>query len=171
MSAEGRRSHSPMGSETLLFALWLGQALPTGPRNASATLSVSVGAQARLVFTATTIVFVDANPDQVPLVSGSPALGITAKARVQRNSQITLTVQATDDLRSGVTTLPASLISWNGTGDGFVPGVLSSTSPQVVGSWTGSGTRDGTQTFAFRNDWTHPPGTYSVTFVYTMSMP
>ncbi len=156
---------------TLFVAVLLGQATPTGPRSASATLSVNVAAQARLVFSATTIAFPDANPDQVPLVPGSPALGITAKARVQRNSQITLTVQADDDLRSGVTTLPASLISWDDTGEGFVPGVLSSASAQLVASWTGSGTREGTQTFAFRNEWSHPPGIYSVTFVYTMSMP
>lgn len=157
--------------ETILIALVLGQAPVTGLESASATLSVNVGSHARLVFTATSLVFPDANPDQVPLVPGSPSIGITAKARTPKNAQVTLTVQAADHLRSGITTIPASLITWDGSGAGFVRGVLSHASPQLVGVWTGSGTRDGTQSFVFQNSWTHPPGIYSVTFVYTMSMP
>jgi hypothetical protein len=160
-----------MPCETILIALLLGQPPVTAPQSASTTLSVNVGSQARLVFTSTTLVFPDAHPDQVPLVPGSPVISITAKARTPRNAQVTLTVQAADDLRSGVDTIPASLITWDGRGDGFVPGVLSRTSAQMVASWTGSGTRDGAQSFAFQNSWTHPPGTYSVTFIYTVSMP
>lgn len=170
-SAEGPARHSSMPCKTILIALLLGQAPVTGPQSASATLSVTVGSQARLVLSSTTLVFPDANPDQAPLVPGSPSIGITAKARTPKNTQLTLTVQAVDDLRSGVSTIPASLITWDGGGDGFVPGVLSRASAQLVGAWTGSGTRDGTQNFAFQNSWTHQPGIYSVTFVYTMSMP
>jgi hypothetical protein len=156
---------------TILLALLTSQPPVTGPRSATATLSVSVGSYARLAFTSTTLVFPDADPDQVPQVPGSPAISITAKARTPKNAQVTLTVQAADDLRSGVTTIPASLITWEGSGDGFVSGVLSSASAQLVASWTGSGIRAGAQGYAFQNSWVHPPGTYSVTFVYTMSMP
>jgi hypothetical protein len=160
-----------MPCDTILIALLLWQPPVTGPQSATATLSVNVGSHARLAFNSTTLVFPDADPDQVPLVPGSPAITITAKARTPANAQVTLTVQAADDLRSGVTTIPASLITWDGSGDGFVSGVLSQASPQLVASWTGSGMRAGAQSFAFQNSWTHPPGTYSVTFIYTMSMP
>lgn len=137
-----------------------------------ATLSLNVASQARLSFSSTTLVFADADPDSVPLVPGSPStITVTAKARTTRNAQVVLTVQATDDLRSGVNTLPASLITWSGSGDGFVSGVLSQASAQLLAAWTGSGIRTGAQSFAFQNSWTHPPGTYSATFVYTVSMP
>ena len=157
--------------ETILAALLLWQPPVPGPKSATAAVSVDIGSHARLAFTSTALVFPDADPDQVPLVPGSPDITVTAKARTAKNAQITLTLQAADDLRSGVTIIPASLITWGGSGDGFVSGVLSRTSAQLVGSWTGSGTRTGAQSFTFQNSWTHPPGTYSVTFVYTMSMP
>ena len=46
---------------------------------------------------------------------------------------------------------------------------LNASTPQVVGSWIGSGIRSGTQSFFFRNLWTHATGTYTVTLVYTLS--
>jgi hypothetical protein len=161
-----------MCCEPLLIAWLLGQPALTGPQSVPATLSVNVASQARISFSSTTLVFGDADPDSVPLVPGSPStITVTAKARTMRNAQVVLTVQATDDLRSGVNTLPASLITWSGSGDGFVSGVLSQASAQLVAAWTGSGIRTGAQSFAFQNSWTHPPGTYSATFVYTVSMP
>ncbi len=103
---------------------------------------------------------------------GVPAsIDITAKARTTRNSQVTLTLQSTDDLRSGVNVLPAALVTWTASGAGFVPGTLSRSLAQVVGSWTGSGVRSGSQSFFFENRWTHPPGTYTITLVYTISAP
>ena len=158
--------------EPFLIAWLLGQPPVAGPQRAPATLSVNVASQARISFSSTTLVFPDADPDLVPIVPGSPAtITVTAKARTTRNTQVVLTVQATDDLRSGINTLPASLISWSGSGDSFVSGVLSQASAQQVAAWTGSGIRTGAQRFAFQNSWTHPPGTYSATFVYTVSMP
>ena len=158
---------------TILAALLLAQGPPsTGPQHAAATLTVHIGSHARLTFSSMSLVFPEADPDQVPLVPASPpAITITARTRLPRHAQIALTVQASDDLRSGVTTIPASLITWEAGGDGFVAGALSRDDPQLVASWTGSGSRTGTQAFRFQNSWTHPPGTYSVTFVYTMSMP
>jgi hypothetical protein len=154
-----------------LIVLALVQAPVSGPQSASATLSVDFGSFARLAIASTTVGFADADPDAVPRVAGTPAaIAISAKARATRNSQVTLTVQSTDDLRSGVTVLPAALITWTATGSGFVPGTLSR-SAQVVGSWSGSGIRSGSLSFFFENRWTHPPGTYTITLVYTMSAP
>lgn len=141
-------------------------------QTATGTLSVILGSQARLSFSSTAITFPDADPDLVPLVPAAQGpVTVTAKARATRHSQVLLTLQSADDLRSGTTVLPASLITWNATGSGFVNGTLSRTAQQVVGAWTGSGIRSGTQSFRFENRWTHPAGLYSVTLVYTLSAP
>ena len=156
----------------ILLALLLAQAPVSGPQTASATLSVNLGSHARVAFASTTLMFPDSDPDLVPIVAAVPqSIEITAKARTPRNAQVSLTLQAADDLRSGINTLPASLIRWSASGSGFVPGTLDRASAQTVATWTGSGTRTGTQSFAFENKWTHPPGTYSVTLIYTMSTP
>lgn len=161
-----------MCCNAILIAFALLQPPTTGPQSAAATLSVNLGSLARLAFAATTVAFPSADPDTVPKIGGEPAsLGITAKARTTRNAQVTLTVQSTDDLRSGVTVLPASLITWTATGAGFVSGTLSRSLAQVVGTWTGSGVRSGSQSFFFENRWTHPPGTYTITLMYTISAP
>ena len=161
-----------MFDPTILLALLLAQGPASGPQTASATLSLNIGSHARVAFGSTTLMFPDADPDLVPLVTAVPqSVEITAKARTSRNAQVSLTLQAGDDLRSGLNTLPASLIRWTATGTGFAPGTLSRSSAQTVATWTGSGVRSGTQSFAFENQWTHPPGTYSVTLIYTMSTP
>jgi hypothetical protein len=137
-----------------------------------ATFSSNMPPLARLSLSANNIAFPDADPDLVPQVpsSGGP-ITITAKARAESNALVTLTVQADDDLRSGLSVLPASLISWTATGPGFVNGTMSRSAPQLVASWTGSGVRTGMQTFQFANRWTHASGIYTVTLVYTLSAP
>ena len=140
--------------------------------SATATLSSNMPPLARLSLSANSLSFPDADPDLVPQVpsSGGP-ITITAKARAQSNGQVTLTVQAADDLRSGMSVLPVSLITWTAAGPGFVNGTMSSTTAQLVGSWVGSGVRAGSQTFRFENRWTHPAGIYTVTLTYTLTSP
>jgi hypothetical protein len=136
----------------------------------TATLNASVSGLARLSLSSGSITFPDADPDAVPFVPASPAaISITAKARATEGGEVTLTVLATDDLRSGLDTIPASAISWTASGPGFVPGTLSSTAAQLVASWPASGIYTGSQSFLFRNLWTHPTGTYTVTMVFTLS--
>jgi hypothetical protein len=158
------------------FALLTSAALVVGATAAHAQrgtvfLLVNLPTQARITFSSTSVLFPDADPGTTPLVPGVPGITINARARVPRNSQVTLTVQSTDDLRSGVTVLPAALITWTSTGSGFSGGTLSRTTPQLVGRWTGSGVRTGTQSFRFENQWTHPVGVYSATLVYTIASP
>jgi hypothetical protein len=143
-----------------------------GAQSAPATLSVSIPPMARLSFSTNSISFPDADPDLFPQVSATQGpIAITAKARAAQGAVVTLTVQASDDLRSGVTVLPASLVTWTGAGPGFSGGTLSRAGPQLVGTWTGSGVRSGTQSYQFENRWTHPAGTYTITLVYTLSVP
>lgn len=161
-----------MHSAFVTLALVVSVAAAVGAQRGTSVLVVNVPTQARISFSAAGVTFPDANPTSTPLVAGVPA-GITmsVRARVRLNTQVTLTLQSTDDLRSGVTVLPASLITWTVTGAGFTAGTLSRSAPQLVGRWTGSGVRTGTQNFQFENRWTHPVGTYSATLVYTLASP
>jgi hypothetical protein len=157
---------SPLG--TLLIVLLA--ATPAVAQTATATLSANLGGLAKLSFSSNSITFPDGDPDVLPQLDAGP-LTIVAKARATQGSTVTLTVQANDDLRSGVDTIPADALSWTASGTGFGSGTISRTAPQLVASWNGSGVRAGTQTYRFRNRWTHPIGTYSVSLLYTLSSP
>jgi hypothetical protein len=136
----------------------------------TATLNAAFSGMAKLSLSAGSLSFPDADPDTVPQVPSTPAtVTIVARGRAALNGAVTVTVLASDDLRSGISTLPASTITWTATGAGFVAGTLSKTTPQPVGTWTGSGVRSGTQSFFFQNLWTHPTGTYTLTLLYTLS--
>ena len=146
---------------------------PAGAQEATtATMNVTVSSMAKLTVSAATLTFPDANPDLSPQVTPlQGALTISAKARSTEGSQVVLTVQAADDLRSGLEMIPASAMSWTVTGSGFAPGTLSKVSPVTLGQWNGSGARTGTQTFLFQNLWTYASGTYTATLTYTLSAP
>jgi hypothetical protein len=155
----------------LAFAigLWL---VPAGAfaQTDTATLNAALAPVARLTLSSASLTFPDADPDMVPVVSAIPAsMTITAKARATEGAIVTLTVLASDDLRSGISTIPASAITWTGSGAGFVDGTLSAATEQLLGSWLGSGIRSGTQSFRFQNLWSHPTGTYTVTITYTLT--
>ena len=138
----------------------------------TATLSANVSTIAKLNLSTATASFPDADPDAVPQIPtiGGPVL-ITAKSRAHPGMQVVLTLQAADDLRSGVNVIPASNITWTATGTGFVAGTLSKQSPVTLATWTGSGVRSGSQQLYLRNLWTHPTGTYTVSLLYTLSAP
>ena len=156
----------------LVLAAFVGCAARVAAQSATGTLSAAITPLARLSLSTNSISFPDADPDLVPQVPAVPGpITITAKARASQAALVTLTVQASDDLRSGVTVLPASLVTWTGSGPGFVGGTLSPATPQIVATWAGSGIHSGTQTYQFENRWTHPTGTYTVTLVYTLSAP
>lgn len=139
-------------------------------QTSTATLNASVNSVARLSLSSAALTFPDADPDTVPSVQASQGpITVTAKARTSPNGAITLTVRATDDLRSGVNTIPASNITWVASGAGFGNGTLSATTAQAVATWTGSGVRTGTQNFFFRNVWSYATGTYTLTITYTLS--
>lgn len=138
----------------------------------TATLNATVTSLARLSLSTNSVTFPDADPDSVPQIPASPAvITITAKARAAAGAQVLLTAQASDDLRSGLDTIPASHITWTATGAGFVAGALSASAAQPVAVWADSGVHTGAQSFSFRNLWTYPSGTYTLTVVYTLSAP
>jgi hypothetical protein len=143
---------------------------PAAAQTANATLNASINGLARLSVSSTTISFPDADPDAVANVAAAPGpITVTAKARTSLNGTVTLTVRASGPLRSGLQTITASNITWTATGAGFVAGTVSSTAATSVASWIGSGVRSGTQTYLFKNLWTYPTGTYTLTLTYTLT--
>lgn len=144
--------------------------VPVAAQTGTATLNASINSVARLSLSSAALTFPDADPDTVPSIQASQGpITVTAKARTSPNSTITLTVRASDELRSGLNTIPASNITWVASGTGFGNGTLSATTAQAVATWAGSGVRTGTQTFFFRNAWSYATGTYTLTITYTLS--
>jgi hypothetical protein len=140
------------------------------PRTATATATVN--AVAKLTLSAPSLAFPDADPDTTPAIPASGgALTITAKARTTIGSTVALSVQASDDLRSGLDTILATQLRWTATGAGFVDGTMSRAAAQPVGSWVSSGQWTGAQTYTLLNSWSYATGTYSTTLTYTLSAP
>ncbi len=146
---------------------------PAQTRSRSHTVRHSVVARSRLAMSPTALSFPSADPDAVPLVpAAGGALVITVKASVAPGDPVTLTVVANDDLRSGLDAIPASALQWTASGTGFTPsGTMSTTVPQAVGSWTGSGSFSGQQSYVLVNSWSYPTGSYSATLTYTLTTP
>jgi hypothetical protein len=160
----------PVQLALLLLLLLATGVVPVAAQTDTANLNASINGLARLSLSTFTVTFPDADPDTVPNVPASQGpITITAKARTSVNGSVTLTVLANDDLRSGLKTIPASAVTWTATGSGFSNGTLSAATSQTVAGWTGSGVRTGTQSFFFRNLWSHPTGTYTLTMTFTLS--
>ncbi len=138
----------------------------------NATMTATIGAVAKLTLSRATLSFPDADPDSTPAIaaSGGP-LSITAKARTGIGSTVTLSVQASGNLQSGLDSIPISRISWTATGTGFVNGTLSTAGAQAVGTWVSSGSWSGTQSYVLSNSWNDVAGTYSATLTYTLTAP
>lgn len=148
--------------------------LPAPAASLSQTVSASanIATIAKLALTPPSLQFPDANPDVVLAIpSSSGPITITAKARSSPGTEVTLTLLANDDLRSGMNTIPISALKWTATGNGFVAGTASRTASQMVGVWVDSGARTGTQSFTLDNSWERATGNYSVTLVYTLTAP
>lgn len=141
---------------------------------ASATSTVNVtatvSATAKLSLSEAAISFPDADPDSTPSIPGSAVITITAKGKAQTGNTITLTVQASDDLKSGGDTIPIANISWTAGGDtGYVAGTMSKSSAVTLGSWGQSGAYNGTQSYALANSWNYKTGSYATSVTYTLT--
>jgi hypothetical protein len=143
------------------------QTIQTGSINVTA----NVAAKAKLSLSAASITFADADPDVTPTMVAS-AVTIDVKARTTAAANVTLTVLASGDLVSGADTIGIGGLTWAATGSGYqATGTSNKTTAQTLGSWTGSGSPSGTQTYSLPNSWTYATGTYTVTLNYTLSVP
>ena len=139
---------------------------------ANLTINATVSATAKLTFGSTTMTFTNQDPDTTPAIAASEnAVSVTAKVRTGAASLATLTVLTGGDLTSGTNTIAISNVTWTASGTGFVPGTMNKTTAQSVGSWTGSGVRNGTLSFSLANSWSYATGSYAATSTFTLTAP
>ena len=138
---------------------------------ASVNVTVNVAAKARLTLGAAAITFADQDPVAFPTLTAS-TLTVDVSARTGPASNVTLTVLATGDLAApGGASIPVTTLAWTVGGAGFAAGASSSTTPQSVGTWVGSGTRSGSQVYTLPNSWNYAVGIYQTTLNYTLTAP
>ena len=135
------------------------------------TVNATVSATAKLTLSSLTVNFPDADPDTTPTITVAP-ITIDAKGKTSTGSNITLTVLASDDLKTaGPELIGIANITWAVSGAGFVAGTMSKTVAQSLGSWANSGNRSGTQTYSLANSWNYATGAYSTSVLYTLTAP
>ncbi len=139
------------------------------------TISVTVANTAKLTLSAATVSFADADPDVTNPIVSADVITIDAKAKTGAASSVTLTCKANTNLADGGNSIGIANVTWAGAdtiGTGFnATGTMSTTADQPVGTWTGSGARQGTQTYSLVNSWGYVPGSYSAVVVYTLTAP
>ena len=139
--------------------------LATANINATAV----VAARGRISLTGT-INFPDTDPFLSASINANP-LTVQALARVAPGAGVSLTVQAGGNFVSGADTIAITNLTWAGAGAGFAGTGTMNTTAQPVGTWTGPGANNGSQTYSLVNDWAYAPGNYSVTLTYTLTTP
>ena len=154
------------------IAVALVQPLSAATATSNVTVAATVTATAKLTVSSATLTFPNSDPDTVPSIAATEGVvNITAKSKTSTGSSVTLTIVSGADLTSGTDTIAISNLTWAASGTGFVAGTMSKTTAQTVASWTNSGNRTGTQTYALANSWSYPTGSFSATATYTLTAP
>ena len=139
---------------------------------ASLNVNATVNARAKLTLGVAAINFADADPDSTPSIANSEgAVSVAVKVRTGSASTATLTHLAAGDLASGGDTIGIGNVTWTATGSGYQAGTMNKSSGQTAGSWTGSGQRNGTFSYALANSWSYASGSYAVSSTYTLTAP
>jgi hypothetical protein len=171
MRGQVRRIGRPAALAIGMSIVTAAAAAAQSSRSDTVAATFVVTSQAQLSVSAATLTFPNSDPDivtQVPAAEGP--LTITVKSRSTKGSAILLTVQASDDLRSGLATIAVSALTWTASGTGFLAGTMSKTA-RTVGSWTTTGNATGVLAFRFQNSWTYAAGAYGTTISYTLTVP
>jgi hypothetical protein len=156
----------------VIVAAAAAQIVDAASTTSNVTVSATVSATAKLSLSSSTVSFPNADPDTTPSIAATEgAITVTAKGKTSTGSNITLTVLAADDLKSGTDTIGITNVTWTASGAGFVAGTMNKSTAQSVASWTNSGSRTGTQTYALANSWSYPTGSYTATATYTLTAP
>ena len=154
------------------LAVAIVQPLGAASATSGVTVAATVTATAKLTVSSATLTFPNSDPDTVPSIAATEGVvNITAKSKTSTGSSVTLTIVSAADLTSGTDTIAISNLTWAASGTGFVAGTMSKTTAQTVASWTNSGNRTGTQTYALANNWSYATGAYSATATYTLTAP
>jgi len=167
---------SPRVVALLVWVAIVGLASPASAQttvNASINVQATFGTRVKVVFDRTTVTMDTQayDPDTVTTITSDPLI-LSARARVEGNTRIVLTLLADGPLRSGTSTIPANKVGWTIAGPGFhANGTANPNSARLIGQWRGSGAWTGTQIYSFEDSWTYPVGVYSMLMTYTFSIP
>jgi len=138
------------------------------------TWPVVAGAQQlELAISPLVVTFPTTDPDAAPLLN-APPVSVRYRVRANGNRPWLITVQASGDLISGQSRIPASAVSWVATpAPPFRAGTMSGTQAQTVASGNGNvnPATTGTVTFRLTNSWNYDAGTYLQTVTFTLSTP
>ena len=120
------------------------------------------------------IAFPSADPDASPVVS-APSIKVNYRVRDNATGSWRITVMAGGDLTAGAATIPISNVTWTATPTPpFLDGTMSATVAQTMASGSGnvqSNNQFGTVVFRLVNSWTYGIGTYTASFVFTLTAP
>jgi hypothetical protein len=146
----------------LLLVLWcLAHPVIAGAQQLNLTISPLV------------VTFPTTDPDTAPVLN-APPVSVQYRVRGNGSRPWLLTVQASGDLVSIQSRIPAAAVSWVATpSPPFLAGTMSSTQAQTVASGNGNVNplSTGTLTFRLTNSWTYDTGTYLQTLTFTLSTP
>ena len=135
--------------------------LGAASRSRTATATVTVAALAKLSLSASTLSFPDANPDTVPTIprDGRRHHHRHQGADVAGQLRVSLSVLASDDLRSGVSTIPVVGHALDGQRDRLRVGNDEPRRwPRTWAPGSDPGSRVGTQSYTLTNSWTYATG-------------
>lgn len=155
-----------------LMATVAAQPLAAISTTSNLTVNATVAAAASLSLGSAAINFPDANPDSTPSINATEnPVSINAKGKTSTSGSITLTLLAGGDLTSGSNTIGINNVTWTSTGTGYASGTMNKTTAQSVGTWTGSGARPGSLSFALANSWSYATGSYTASATFTLTAP
>jgi hypothetical protein len=138
-----------------------------------ATPAVAGAQQLNLTISPLLVTFPTTDPDMAPVLS-APPMTVQYRVRGNGNRPWLLTVQASGDLISGLSQIPASAVAWVATpAPPFRAGTMSSTQAQTLAAGNGNvnPTTTGTVTFQLTNSWNYDAGLYLQTLTFTLSTP
>jgi len=147
----------------VLLAFALGPVLWAQPVHAQA-LSLSLSR--------TTIPFASADPDTTPSIA-APVVTVTYRVRFNGGNNWQLTLLASGDLSSGSATIAVSNVTWTATPAPFQAGTMNRAVAQRLAGGTGdiNPARTGQVTFFLANSWSYDVGTYTASFIFTLTAP
>lgn len=155
-----------------LLAVAAAQPLGAATASSNLTVNATISATASLTVGNAAINFPDANPDTTPSVSATEnPVSIVAKGKTSSGGTITLTLLASGDLTGGGNTIGIDNVTWTAAGSGYSAGTMNKTTAQTVGSWTNSGNRSGSLSFALANSWSYATGSYAASATFTLTAP
>jgi hypothetical protein len=150
----------------IIAALLAGLLWPSAANDASAQIVL-------LQISTQNLTFASADPDTTPTLSALP-LTLTYTVFLSGGAEWRITVQASDDLRNGSSTIPVSSMTWTAfPAPPFRAGTLSRLAAQTMASGRGDVFLQATctATFSLPNSWTYAVVTYTTSLVFTLSCP